>query len=159
MRYRPLRGLHLLLRRITWGLRPRLYSSARFAGWGHKIHLSGHDGLSELAYFGVMKTLNTDVIIIGAGPTGLSLACQFIRYGIDFVVVEKNDTVTRFSKAIGVQARTLEIYDQLGLAQPAIECGAIADRARLIEGGEALPEKWFWLISSAAQCSGGAPCL
>jgi 2-polyprenyl-6-methoxyphenol hydroxylase-like FAD-dependent oxidoreductase len=83
-----------------------------------------------------MNTINTDVIIIGAGPTGLSLACQLIRYGIDFVVVEKNDTVTRFSKAIGVQARTLEIYDQLGLAQPAIERGTIANRVRLIEGGE-----------------------
>ena len=39
-----------------------------------------------------MDTINTDVIIIGAGPTGLSLACQFIRYGIDFVVVEKNES-------------------------------------------------------------------
>src|ERR1044071_4306185 len=83
-----------------------------------------------------MNTLNTDVIIIGAGPTGLSLACQLIRYGIDFVVVEKNETVTPFSKAIGVQARTLEIYDQLQLAQPAIERGTIANRVRLIEGGE-----------------------
>ena len=83
-----------------------------------------------------MNTLNTDVIIIGAGPTGLSLACQLIRYGIDFVVVEKNETVTPFSKAIGVQARTLEIYDQLKLAQPAIERGTIASRVRLIEGGE-----------------------
>src|SRR5215813_5232141 len=83
-----------------------------------------------------MKTLNTDVIIIGAGPTGLSLACQLIRHGIDFVVVEKNDTITRFSKAIGVQARTLEIYDQMGLADPAIEKGTIANRVRLIEGGE-----------------------
>lgn len=83
-----------------------------------------------------MKTLNTDVIIIGAGPTGLSLACQLIRHGIDFVVVEKNETVTPFSKAIGVQARTLEIYDQMELAQPAIERGTIANRVRLIEGGE-----------------------
>jgi 2-polyprenyl-6-methoxyphenol hydroxylase-like FAD-dependent oxidoreductase len=83
-----------------------------------------------------MKTIDTDVIIIGAGPTGLSLACQLIRYGIDFVVVEKNDSVTRFSKAIGVQARTLEIYDQMGLAQPAIERGTIASRVRLLEGGE-----------------------
>src|SRR5215203_4741486 len=85
---------------------------------------------------GVMNTINTDVIIIGGGPTGLSLACQLIRHVIDFVLVEKNDTVTRFSKAIGVQARTLEIYDQLGLAQPAIERGTIANRVRLIEGGE-----------------------
>ena len=83
-----------------------------------------------------MSTINTDVIIVGAGPTGLSLACQFIRYGIDFVVVEKNESVTPFSKAIGVQARTLEIYDQLELARPAIERGTIADKFRLIEGGE-----------------------
>src|SRR5215203_3784547 len=85
---------------------------------------------------GVMNTINTDVIIIGGGPTGLSLACQLIRHVIDFVLVEKNDTVTRFSKAIGVQARTLEIYEQIGLAQPAIEHGTIANRVRLITGGE-----------------------
>jgi 2-polyprenyl-6-methoxyphenol hydroxylase-like FAD-dependent oxidoreductase len=83
-----------------------------------------------------MNTINTDLIIIGAGPTGLSLACQCIRYGIDFVVVEKNATVTPYSKAIGVQARTLEVYDQIGLADPAIERGTIASRVRLIEGGE-----------------------
>lgn len=83
-----------------------------------------------------MSTINTDVIIIGAGPTGLSLACQLIRYGIDFVVVEKNETVTPFSKAIGVQARTLEIYDQIGLAKPAIERGMITEKIRLLEGGE-----------------------
>src|SRR5215217_1469060 len=83
-----------------------------------------------------MNTINTDVIIIGAGPTGLSLACQLIRYGIDFVVVEKNATVTPYSKAIGVQARTLEIYDQIGLGETAIAKGTIASRVRLIEGGE-----------------------
>ena len=33
-----------------------------------------------------METIKTDVIIIGAGPTGLSLACQLVRYGVDFVV-------------------------------------------------------------------------
>ncbi len=83
-----------------------------------------------------MSIINTDVIIIGGGPTGLSLACQLVRYGIDFVVVEKNPGVTPFSKAIGVQARTLEIYDQLNLAQPAVERGTIASIVRLLEGGE-----------------------
>lgn len=78
----------------------------------------------------------TDIIIIGAGPTGLSLACQLVRYGVDFVIVEINEGVTPYSKAIGVQARTLEIYEQLGLAQKAIEQGAIAGKARLLAGGE-----------------------
>jgi 2-polyprenyl-6-methoxyphenol hydroxylase-like FAD-dependent oxidoreductase len=81
-------------------------------------------------------TSKTDVIIVGAGPTGLSLACQFVRHGVDFVVVEKNEGVTPYSKAIGVQARTLEIYEQLGLAQRAVEWGAVAGRARMVVGGE-----------------------
>jgi 2-polyprenyl-6-methoxyphenol hydroxylase-like FAD-dependent oxidoreductase len=81
-------------------------------------------------------TTKTDVIIIGAGPTGLSLACQLTRYGIDFVIIEKNDGVTPYSKAIGVQARTLEIYEQFGLAQKAIEEGAITGKVRLVAEGE-----------------------
>jgi 2-polyprenyl-6-methoxyphenol hydroxylase-like FAD-dependent oxidoreductase len=79
--------------------------------------------------------MKTDVLIIGAGPTGLSLACQFIRHGIDFVIVEKNEGLTPYSKALGVHARTLEIYEQLGLAQPAIAQGTIAGKARMLEGG------------------------
>src|SRR5215207_6945528 len=81
-------------------------------------------------------TIKTDVVIVGAGPTGLSLACQFVRHGVDFVIVEKNEGVTPYSKAIGVQARTLEIYEQLGLAERAIEQGAIAGKGRLLAGGE-----------------------
>lgn len=82
------------------------------------------------------NTINTDVVIVGAGPTGLSLACQFVRHGIDFVIVEKSEGVTPFSKALGVHARTLEIYEQLGLAQRAIEQGTIAGKTRLLQGGE-----------------------
>src|SRR5215216_525601 len=81
-------------------------------------------------------TIRTDVVIVGAGPTGLSLACQFIRHGVDFVVVEKNGGVTPYSKAIGVHARTLEIYEQLGLAREAVERGTVAGRVRLLSGGE-----------------------
>jgi 2-polyprenyl-6-methoxyphenol hydroxylase-like FAD-dependent oxidoreductase len=88
-------------------------------------------------------TIKTDVVIIGAGPTGLSLACQFVRYGIDFVIIEKNEAVTPYSKAIGVQARTLEIYEQIGLGQKALEQGAIAGRARLLVGGEVRGEIEF----------------
>lgn len=81
-------------------------------------------------------TTKTDVIIIGAGPTGLALACQFIRYGVDFLIIDKNESTTPHSKAIGVQARTLEIYEQIGLADNLVDMGWKAERARLIVGGE-----------------------
>ncbi|MBA2703157.1 MAG: FAD-dependent monooxygenase [Blastocatellia bacterium] len=83
-------------------------------------------------------TLKTDVIISGAGPTGLALACQLVRYEVDFIIIDKAAGVTPYSKALGVHARTLEIYEQLGLAQKAVEQGTIAGKVRLLERGEVL---------------------
>lgn len=82
------------------------------------------------------STINTEVIIVGAGPTGLSLACQLVRYGVEFVIIEKNEGTTPFSKAIGVQARTIEIYEQLDLAREAVREGTIAGKVRLLVEGE-----------------------
>lgn len=80
--------------------------------------------------------VETGVLIVGAGPTGLSLACQLIRYGIDFTIIDKKETTTPYSRAIGVQARTLEIYEQIGLADKLIALGKPAETVRLIAGGE-----------------------
>ena len=87
--------------------------------------------------------MKTDVVIVGAGPTGLALACQFVRYGVDFVVIEKNSGVTPYSKAIGVQARTLELYEQLGIAKDAVNQGAIGAKGRFLVGGEVRGEVDF----------------
>lgn len=87
--------------------------------------------------------IETDVLIIGAGPTGLALACQLIRFGIDFVLVDRNGSTTPHSKAIGVQARTLEIYDQIGLAEKLIAEGTLATAARMIVGGKIRGEIFF----------------
>ncbi len=89
------------------------------------------------------KAIKTDVIIIGAGPTGLSLACQLVRYGVDFVIFDRNESTTPHSKAIGVQARTLEIYEQIGLADKLIEQGAIAGKVRMVVGGKVRSEVNF----------------
>jgi 2-polyprenyl-6-methoxyphenol hydroxylase-like FAD-dependent oxidoreductase len=80
--------------------------------------------------------INTDVLIIGAGPTGLSLACQLVRYGIDFVIIDQKVGITTHSKAIGVQARTMEIYEQLGIAPQALDRGQIAGKIRILAGGK-----------------------
>ncbi len=87
--------------------------------------------------------MKTEVIIVGAGPTGLALGCQLIRYGVDFVILDKKETTTPHSKAIGVQARTLEIYEQIDLSNKLIEQGAIAEKARMIVGGKVRGEAVF----------------
>jgi thioredoxin reductase len=45
-------------------------------------------------------TVQTDVIIVGAEPTGLSLAVQLMRYNIDFVIFDRKEGVTELSKAL-----------------------------------------------------------
>src|SRR4051812_38459091 len=80
--------------------------------------------------------MQTDILIVGAGPTGLALACQLIRYGIDFRIIDKKDATTEFSKAIGVQARTLEIYEQISLADKLIDEGNIVEKVRMFAGGK-----------------------
>ena len=87
--------------------------------------------------------MKTQVLIIGAGPTGLALACQLIRYDIDFIIVDSKETTTPHSKAIGVQARTLELYEQIDLADRLVAEGAIATKAKLLVGGKVRGEMEF----------------
>lgn len=68
-------------------------------------------------------TLQTDVVIVGAGSTEFSLAVQLLCYNINFAIIDQKEGVTERSKAIVVHARTLEIYDQVGLAERAIAGG------------------------------------
>lgn len=66
---------------------------------------------------------DTPVMIVGAGPTGLMMAGQLARFGIDCVIIDKKSAPDTRSKAIGVQARTLEIYDQMGIVEPMLRNG------------------------------------
>ena len=63
------------------------------------------------------------VIIIGAGPTGLSAAIDLRLQGIDSVVLDDNHTVSVGSRAICFAQRTLEIFDRYGCAQPMLDRG------------------------------------
>jgi 2-polyprenyl-6-methoxyphenol hydroxylase-like FAD-dependent oxidoreductase len=67
--------------------------------------------------------MDTDVLIAGAGPTGLMLACQLARRGIRVLIVDRHSGPAQQSRAMAVQARTLEIYAKLGIADRAIELG------------------------------------
>ncbi|MBI3420264.1 MAG: FAD-dependent monooxygenase [Proteobacteria bacterium] len=58
-----------------------------------------------------------DVLIVGAGPTGLMMACQLARHGISLRLIDKQASRTHESRAFGVQAKTMEIFQNLGLAE------------------------------------------
>lgn len=64
--------------------------------------------------------LDTEVVIVGAGPTGLMLAVVLARLGVPAVVLDRKSGPTTESRAILLQARSMELYDQLGIAEEAI---------------------------------------
>jgi 2-polyprenyl-6-methoxyphenol hydroxylase-like FAD-dependent oxidoreductase len=65
----------------------------------------------------------TQVLIAGAGPTGLVLALWLTRQGVSVRIVDRTDAPGTTSRALAVQARTLELYRQLDLAAAVIEHG------------------------------------
>lgn len=74
----------------------------------------------------------TEVLVVGAGPSGLMAAVCMARLGIAVVVVDGKSEPTRESRALALQARSMEIYDQIGLVDRVLsEC----DRAPQVVPG------------------------
>ena len=69
--------------------------------------------------------MDTDVLIVGAGPTGLMLANQLGRRGVRVLIIDRHSGPAQQSRALGVQSRTMEIYSKLGIADRALELGKI----------------------------------
>jgi len=60
---------------------------------------------------------NPQVLIAGAGPTGMTAAIELKRLGMDVRVIDKSDHMARYSQALVLQARTLEQLQRYGLAE------------------------------------------
>ena len=67
----------------------------------------------------------TAALVAGAGPVGLTMACELLRHGVPCRVIEQNEGPTPLtqSRALGIQARTLEALENVG-ATPAVLCRA-----------------------------------
>lgn len=66
---------------------------------------------------------DTEVLVVGAGPTGLVLALWLTRLGVRVRILDKTPEPGTTSRAVAVQARTLELYSQIGLADTVVERG------------------------------------
>src|SRR5689334_22923797 len=65
------------------------------------------------------------VLIVGAGPAGLTAAAELTRHGAAVRIIDKAAAPTTLSKATGVQARTLEVLHDMGVADDLIARGQI----------------------------------
>lgn len=79
-----------------------------------------------------LPLLETEVLVVGAGPTGLMTGLVLHRRGIGALVIDSKSGPTHESRALVVQARSMEIYDQLGLAEQVL---AGANPAQRIQFG------------------------
>jgi 2-polyprenyl-6-methoxyphenol hydroxylase-like FAD-dependent oxidoreductase len=66
---------------------------------------------------------NTEVLIAGAGPVGLTAAIELRRRGVDCRIIDRLAERAPYAKAVGIQPRTLEIWEHSGLAQDALDAG------------------------------------
>jgi 2-polyprenyl-6-methoxyphenol hydroxylase-like FAD-dependent oxidoreductase len=80
--------------------------------------------------------MDTDVLIVGAGPTGLMLACQLARRGVRATIIDRHAGPARETRALGVQARTMEIYTQLGVVVRALGLGHKGTGANIWANGK-----------------------
>ena len=85
-----------------------------------------------------MAAAHTQCLIAGAGPTGLVLALSLRKLGVPFRIIDKSSGPGQASRALVVHARTLEFYQQLGIAGDVIARGIVISQAQLRRKGAPL---------------------
>jgi 3-(3-hydroxy-phenyl)propionate hydroxylase len=78
------------------------------------------------------------VVIIGAGPVGLSLAIDLAQRGVRSILIDDADRIGEGSRAICFAKKTLEVFDRLGCAGPMLEKGVRWSVGKVFQGDELL---------------------
>jgi len=84
---------------------------------------------------------DTDVLIVGAGPTGLTLACDLARRGVRHRIIERAPHANDASKAKTIQPRALEVLDDLGAAPFVLQRGVVDLPVRFHDAGGAVTDR------------------
>lgn len=95
-----------------------------------------------------MTDQNSDVLIVGAGPTGLTMACELLRNGITPRIIDKALAPTDKSKAFGIHPRTLELLDNMGIVGTFLDQGNSCNAFDIYDQGEPLASIKFDNVES-----------
>ena len=85
--------------------------------------------------------IDVQVLIVGAGPTGLALACDLARRDVNFRIIDKAPVYFIGSKGKGLQPRTLEVMDDFGIVDQIVRNGKFHLPFRGYEGAKVLGER------------------
>ncbi|MEW6145146.1 MAG: FAD-dependent monooxygenase [Thermodesulfobacteriota bacterium] len=86
---------------------------------------------------------HTDVLVVGAGPTGLTMACELARHGITPRIIDKAPAPSDKSKAFGIHARTLEVFETMGIVDTVLGRGNICNGFDMYDHGKPLASVVF----------------
>jgi len=89
------------------------------------------------------STIDTDVLIVGAGPVGLFLACECARRGLRWRLVETHAGQSEYSKALAIFPRTMEIFDMAGIVAPFLEKANRVTSVSVVTHGKRLAHMRF----------------
>ena len=91
----------------------------------------------------------TDILIVGAGPVGLTMAAELARYGVGVRLIDRAPHATETSKALVVWSRTLELMDRMGCTRAFLDAGLRAPGASIRSGGKVLGSPRLEGVASA----------
>lgn len=91
----------------------------------------------------IERDTQLDVLIVGAGPTGLALAAQLCALGASVRIVDRQTDPVHESRALAVQPRTLEVLRGLGIAQKLVERGNDTVNLLMHMGGRSIRIKLY----------------
>ncbi len=74
-----------------------------------------------------MKNIDTDILISGAGPSGLMLGCQLSLHSIDFMIIEKRTMRKEYSGALVIHPASLEIFARLNILEKVLQSATLVD--------------------------------
>lgn len=94
------------------------------------------------------NSVETDVLIAGAGPTGLTMASELVRRGITPRIIDKAPVPTDKSRAFAIHPRTLELFDNMGIVDEVLSQGNACNAFDMFNRGEPLAHVSFENLES-----------